>query len=315
MITDYLITGSTGSIGFAFTRTLIENKIPTTLLVRNMQKAEKLFGKQKTLEIIEGDVMDLDLLKELARKKKFIFHGVNYPYDQWEGNLKRATQNLIEAAAVNKATIIFPGNIYEFGNVKEISDESVPKPTTKKGQIRLELFQILKLAAESGKCRVIYMRLPDFYGPNVVNGLIIRVFGHAVKNKTMNWLIRSDIPHQFVYTPDAAGLMLEICKNESRPDFTLYNYASYLYPSINDLAKKIAKQTGGPSKVQNLPKFVMNIMGWFMPVMKELKENFYLFENAVVLNDDKVRKDYKDFKHTSEEDSIKQTLDWFRTNT
>jgi len=314
MKSKYLVLGSTGSIGYAFTKTLIDNKIQTTILVRNKEKAVKLFGNTDILKIIEGDILDLSGLKEISKDKEFIFHGINYPYDQWVGNMPTATENIIEAASQNKATIIFPGNIYEFGNVKEITDDMVPNPTTKKGRIRLQLFDVLKSAAEKDKCKVVFMRLPDFFGPNVMNGLITRIFGHAVKNKTMNWLIRSDIPHQFVYTPDAAGLMYQICEQKDRPNFVLYNYGGFVLPSVNALAQEIAKQTGGPSKMQNLPKFVMNIMALFMPVMKEMKENYYLFENSVNLNDDKIRAAFREFKHTSFEQAIIETLDWFREN-
>ena len=79
---------------------------------RSKQKTIKLFDNTDLLEIIEGDVMDLELLKEISNNKKYIFHGINYPYDQWAGNMTAATENIIEAASQNKATIIFPGNIF-----------------------------------------------------------------------------------------------------------------------------------------------------------------------------------------------------------
>jgi hypothetical protein len=37
-----------------------------------------------------------------------IFHGINYSYEAWKGNMQQATQNVIEAASLNKAQIIFP---------------------------------------------------------------------------------------------------------------------------------------------------------------------------------------------------------------
>ncbi len=311
----YLILGATGSIGYAFARTLIDQKIPFTVLVRDKKKITALLGEPGHMEIVEGDAMDAGLLKSLAEGKEFIFHGINYPYDKWEENMPRVTGYLIEAAAQNKATIIFPGNIYEFGNARNITEETVPQPTTKKGRIRLKLFEMLKSAAEEKKCKVIFLRLPDFFGPNVVNGLTERIFGHAVKEKPINWLIRSDVPHQFVYTPDAAALMLKICEKKDRPAFSLYNYCSYTVPSFDHFAGIIARQAGSPDKVQNLPKFVMNIMGWFMPVMRELKENFYLFENNVNLIDDKIRNDFPEFSHTPLEEAVKETLEWFgKTN-
>ncbi|MEJ2593949.1 MAG: NAD-dependent epimerase/dehydratase family protein [bacterium] len=307
----YLILGATGSIGYAFARTLVDQKIPFTTLVRDRKKMTTLLGEPAIMEIAEGDAMNTALLKSLAEGKEFIFHGVNYPYDKWEENMPRVTANLIKAAAQNQATIIFPGNIYEFGNARDITEETVPHPTTKKGRIRLKIFEMLKNAAEEKKCKVIFLRLPDFFGPNVVNGLTERIFGHAVKKKAINWLIRSDIPHQFVYTPDAAALMLNICQKKDRPEFILYNYCSYTVPSFGHFAEIIAGQAGSPAKVQNLPKFIINIMGWFVPVMRELKENFYLFENNVNLIDDKIRADFPEFRHTPLEEAVNETLEWF----
>ena len=117
-----------------------------------------------------------------------------------------------------------------------------------------------------------------------------------------------------VNTPDATALMYQLCQDEKRPDFTLYNYGGFILPTVNEFAQEISRQTGGPSKVQNLPKFVMNIMALFMPVMKELKENYYLFENSVNLNDEKIRKTFPDFRHTSFEQAVSETLTWFKEN-
>lgn len=314
METTHLVLGATGSIGYAFAKTLLENETPVTILVRNKEKALKLFGNTTLVEIIEGDAMDVNQLNKVAADKQFIFHGVNYPYDKWEKNMEQVTRNVINAVTPNKATILFPGNIYEYGNVAQITEDMVPEPTTKKGLIRLSLFNLLKSAAKEGKCKVIFMRLPDFFGPNVTNGLIKPVFGNAAKKKAINWLINADIPHQFVYTPDAARLMYLICKKKDVRDFTNYNYGGYVFSSLKELAKQISIITNGPDKVNVLPKWIMNTMALFMPVMKELKENYYLFENNVELVDKKVLNDYPGFDKTPVDVAIKETIDWFGKN-
>lgn len=314
MKTDYLVLGATGSIGYAFTQKLLDEKIPVTILVRNKARALKLFGDNELQVILESDAIDLQKLKEIAIDKKFIFHGINYPYNKWEENMEKVTKNVIESAGQNKTTIIFPGNIYEFGNVRQITEDMVPVPTTKKGMIRLRLFDLLKASAESGKCKVIFIRLPDFYGPNVTNGLIKPVFGNAAKKKAINWLVNADIPHQFVYTPDAARLMYLLCKKKDLLDFTNYNYGGRVFSSVKNLAKQISQITNGPDKVNVLPKWLMNIMALFMPVIKELKENYYMFENNVELIDKKVRKDIPEFVETPADVTLKQTIDWFKEN-
>jgi nucleoside-diphosphate-sugar epimerase len=315
MTSKHLVLGSTGSIGFAYANELLKNNIPLTVLVRNKEKAEKLFGKNPLIEIIVGDATDRNKLKEISKEKEIIFHGINYPYPLWEKNMELVTGNVIEAAGVNHATIIFPGNIYEFGNISEISDDTVPNPVTKKGKIRLKLHDLLQAAAESNICHVIFLRLPDFFGPNVTNGLVMPIFGNAAKKKAMSYLINAGIPHQFVFTPDAARLMFQLSLKKNIPAFTQYNYASFVVPSFNDFAKEIAAIGGGPSKVKVMPKWLIIALALFIPVLKELKENFYLFENNVMLNDEKVRKLMPEFHDTEMKAMIKETLDWFRKNT
>ena len=63
MKTKYLILGATGSIGFAFAQEIIKQKTPVTLLVRNKEKAIKLFGTSEFVELQEGDVMDIGVLR------------------------------------------------------------------------------------------------------------------------------------------------------------------------------------------------------------------------------------------------------------
>ena len=81
MTSKYLVLGATGSIGYAFTKVLIDQKIYTTIIVRNTTKAKSRFGESEFLEIIEGDALDENLVKTTAADKQFIFHGINYPYD------------------------------------------------------------------------------------------------------------------------------------------------------------------------------------------------------------------------------------------
>lgn len=313
---NYLVLGATGSIGFAFTRELLSKGLNVTILVRNKQKAKALFDNNELLEIVEGDVTDLAKLKEAALDKDLIFHGINYPYQLWDKFMKPVTQNIIEAAQQNRVTILFPGNIYPFGNVPhEITEESIPTPSTKKGLIRLELNEMLKAATDDGGIKVIVMRLPDFFGPNVTNGLIEPIFGNASKKKPMEWLINADIPHQFVYTLDAAKLFFLLSEKSKLPNYYLINYGGEVVPSLKSFGLLIGKVSGGADKVKVIPKFLLSILAWFVPVVKELKENFYQFENTIQIDDSKIKSLFPDFKATSMEDAIRETIQWFKNNT
>jgi len=47
----------------------------------------------------------------------------------------------------------------------------------------------LQEATDTGHCSVINFRLPDFWVPNVTNGLIKPLFGNAARGKSMTWMV------------------------------------------------------------------------------------------------------------------------------
>ena len=83
MNSKYLIIGANGAIGFAFTKAIQEAGETATLLVRNRIDVTEKLGDLTGLTIVEGDVNDTDLLKNIATGVSFVFHGANVSYEHW----------------------------------------------------------------------------------------------------------------------------------------------------------------------------------------------------------------------------------------
>lgn len=310
---NFLVLGATGSIGYAFANLLLAQQEQVTILVRDRDKAIQLFGTPAGLTIVQGDAQNKAPLIELGRRATHIFHGINYPYDKWQGNMERVTQHVIEAAAPNKATILFPGNVYNYGNTSTpIKEDSPMQPNTKKGALRVRLEQMLKEAAQQGHCRVLVLRLPDFWGPNVMNEGIAPIFKAALKGEAMPWLYRNDIPHQLVYTPDAARAFYQLLQLQASATYEVYNFGGEVVPSIKAWQQQIAEAAGTTPKYKLHSKWLFKTLGLFMPVMREIAEMGYLWENTILLNDDKLRRALPDLKLTPMPQAIANTLDWFR---
>ena len=310
----YLVLGATGGMGYAFTCELLNNGIETDILVRDREKAVKLFHQNPLLNIHIGDVRNAGTIENAATGMDVIFHGINFPYQHWYKLMKPVTERIIEAARQNGSTILFPGNIYAYGNINEpITEDTQPEPTTRKGRLRLELESMLKAATIDGRCRVINLRLPDFWGPNVTNGLIKPLFGNAAQGKPMIWIIRADVPHQFVYTPDAARLFYILSLEADFPSYYVLNYGGEVLPSIASLAKEISQEAGSPDRLKVYSKTTLKMLGWFVPVVRELKENIYQFENCIVLDDSRIRSQYPEWKETKFRDALAETISWYRS--
>lgn len=309
---QFLVLGGTGSIGYAFTQELLQHQEQVTLLVRNRQKAQKLFGQRPTLQLVEGDAQDSNLLKRLGETATHIFHGVNYPYEEWQNNMPRVTQSIIQAAAQNKSTVFFPGNIYNFGLIEHISEETPQQPHTQKGQLRAILEQMLQQAAEQGKCRVINLRMPDFWGPNVMNEGIAPVFKAALQGRAMPWLYRNDIPHQLVYTPDAGRIFYSFVQQPPEAPYAVFNLAGEVVPSIKQWQAQIAEVAGTKATHKVYPGWLFKAVGLFSKKMRELHEMRYLWQNTLLLHDEKLRRYLGPITYTPMRQAIASTLQWHR---
>ncbi|MCZ4318381.1 NAD(P)H-binding protein [Aequorivita viscosa] len=315
MNTKHLVLGATGGIGFSYTAELLSHNIQTTILVRDKEKAIKLFNNNPLLEVIVGDVNNLGHLKEISANKEFIFLGINVPYQLWETQMEPIISNVIIAAKLNKATILFPENNYAFGKVDNpITESTLPQPSTKKGKLRLSLVNHLKKAAERNDCKVIIIRLPDFFGPNVTNALMKQIFLEAIHNKPIKWLINDAIPHQFAFTPDISKYFHRLTLETDLPNFFLINYSGITVSSMNHFSEKISAIQGNPKKVKVAPKFLLNMNALFDSEVRELKENFYQFENSILLVDDPLKNRYPEIKETTLDTALKITLDWYKKN-
>lgn len=309
----YVVLGATGSIGYAFTEVLLSKGIRTDILVRDKKRAEDLFDKNPLLNIHVGDISRGPGLNRICEDAGFIFHGINYPYHRWDPAMRDATRQVISAASPGRATILFPGNIYSFGNTHVPIKEGIrPQPVTRKGKLRLEIEDMLENATVLGGCKVINLRLPDFWGPNVTNGLIRPLLGNAARGKPMQWMIRTDIPHQFAYTPDAAALFFRLSTEPGLPAYAEYNYGGTTVSSVRDFAHHISRVAGSPYKLRTLSKNTLNLIGLLVPEVKEIRELYYQFENSILLDDAKLRSLFPGWKETGPEEAISETIRWFR---
>ncbi len=323
-----LVLGATGGIGYAITNSLLARHWPVTILVRNRAKAATLFAATPLLTIVEGDAQDAAKVDALAGSADFIVHAINYPYHQWFGRMESVTRHVIESAKprpdrilVGPATIVFPGNVYNFGNTRQpIRPDSRPAPCTRKGQLRVELEAMLQQAADAGQCRVLTVRLPDFWGPNVLNEGIRPVFLGALTGKPMPWLLNADIPHQSVYTPDAGEVTVRLMEQQwterlTSPNeisaYRVWNYGGTTLSSMRSWFHQIMQITGKPSTVWVYPHWLFWVLGLVNPVMREVKEMLYLYENTILLDDRDTLTALPDFHPTPMDQALRDTLRWF----
>jgi nucleoside-diphosphate-sugar epimerase len=125
--------------------------------------------------------------------------------------------------------------------------------------------------------------------------------------KKANWMSSAAFKHSFTYTPDA-GKATAILGNTTNA----YNQVWHLPTTSNPLTGKewieaIAKELGVKPNYQNVPKFLVRILGLFVPIMKEMVEMMYQYDCDYVFDSSKFEKRF-DFKPTPYPDGIKEVI-------
>ena len=315
MPNKYLIIGATGAIGHAFATALQEAGEQATLLVRDRRKAIANFADTRGFTVVEGDVNDTALLKSIAEGTEFILHGANASYEHWAAAMPVMTQSVIEAAEHAGATVIFPGNNYNFGQTDQPISEITPfNPSAPLGKVRIDLEKMLQRATDQGRILTLVVRMAEIWGPNVTNKQFAPIFENALKGKAMPWLISTEPAQQLLYAPDAGRAMVALTQERERNAYEVVNIGGTLVPSVQSWLEQIADVAKVPAKISVAPKLMVSALGRVIPVMREVASLSYKYETTVILNDAKFRRAHPDFVQTPMREAIAETLAWFKAH-
>ena len=83
--------------------------------------------------------------------------------------------------------------------------------------------------------------------------------------------------------------------------------------TIRQFITLVGEELGYPLKLQLAPKFLIKILGWFNPIMREIPEMLYQFEEPFILDHGKFTQTFGG-QPTPLKQAIKETIEWFRKN-
>ena len=314
-----LVLGASGGFGGAVARELLARGRRVRALVRDREKAERVFTRKYGLELVEGDAESADTVAGAATDCSVIVHGINLPFHHWRLRLRTVTDNVAAAARSSGATILFPGNVFGFGpqTDRPLSESAEMVPTAHKGELRVELEDALRQSAESGETRTIVLRAGDYFGPTVRNGLVNPIFANAARAKTMRLLGSPDVAHQWAYAPDLARLAVELIDATDRlAPFEIVHFAGHVAERQGEFVRLVAVRAGHPELAMALiPWWLFQVAGVFDKSIKEVLELRYLWDTAVILDDPRRRALFPGFLETPIEEAIDATVDSYRDTT
>jgi len=314
-LAKHLIVGATGGLGWAVAKSLIEKGEEARAFVRNRAKTEVIFSDLPQVEIVEGNASKIDDIENSVKGCSTLFYCVNVPYEQWEESARELLKISIEAAVKHNLKLIFPGNVYVYGHSQTLTvKEHHPFDAhTKKGKIRIEMERMLSIAAEEKGLNYTIVRMPDFYGPFVINGFYDKMFKNALEGKTIQWYGALDVPIEFIYIEDAGEAMVTVGLSPKSDGGKAFNVPGHSITTPREFLNEIARQGWKNSKVKTVKSSAFfSFAGLFNSSAREFKEMIYLKKERFILDGTLYKFTFGTVPATPYPLGIKKTLRWLR---
>lgn len=308
------LVGAAGAMGRAVGQALAERGKSFRVIGRSAAALEKSVRGLPGVERVSWSPDDATSVRAAVRGLDTLIYLVGVPYHQFQLHPVVMRQTLAGAIAEGVQRMLLVGTVYPYGmpRTARVAEDHPREPHTFKGRMRKEQEDLLLEADAAGKIRGTVLRLPDYYGPDIEKSFVHGAFVAALQGGKANLIGPIDTPHEFIYVPDAAPVLLDLA---DRPEAygRWWHLGGPGTITQREFATKVFAGVGRAPKIRVAGKNTLRVMGLFNPLMRELIEMNYLQSTPVVLDDSAIQKLLGPVKKTSYDEGIRKTLEAMRS--
>jgi nucleoside-diphosphate-sugar epimerase len=262
-----------------------------------------------------ADVTDHEAATDAAKGASVVYQCLNAPYNRWPEMFPQLQGGVMAAAERTGALLVSLENLYGYGPAggKPITEDLPLAATTVKGRTRAAMTAELLAAAHAGRVRLAIGRASDFFGAGVTQGSTLgdRVFGNALAGRRADFIGNPDLPHTYSYVPDiAAGLAT--LGTDPRAAGQVWHLPGPQTVTTRELLDLVAREVGHPVGIRTVNKLGLRVLGLTKPMLRELAETYYQFDEPFVLDTSKYEAAFGT-PGTPLATAIAATVDWYRT--
>ena len=283
------IIGAGGAIGIPLAGELKKYSTRIRLAGRNPQKVNE------TDELMPVDVTDLSQIEKAVAGSQIVYVTIGFKYDLkvWQRTWPPFMQEVINACKKHNSKLVFFDNMYLYARdaVPFMTEDSPVQPPAKKGEVRALINKMIMDESEKSDLNALIARSADFYGPDNRNSAMnIMIVHNLLKGKKVQVFGDADKIHTYTYTPDAAKATAIL---GNTPD--AFNQVWHVPTTKEKLTNRnwidlIAGEIGTEAKIQQVPAWMVKLLGLLIPVMREFPEMIYQNEQDYVFDSSKFEK-------------------------
>ena len=269
-----LVTGGAGFIGSHLCERLVKDGHSVTV-IDNFSTGQAsnliLLEGQPNFELIEGSILDTEILKPLIDNADYVFHLaaavgvfniVNNPLASLLTNI-RGTENVLEAALATKKPVLLTSSSEVYGknisdSLKESDDRILGSPVTLRWSYSEAKAIDESLAYAYFVEKQLETRIVRFFntvGPRQLGayGLVVpRFVRSAITDAPITIYGNGNQTRCFAHVYDVIDAVIAIAFAENTIGKVI-NIGNNFEISINDLAQKIIAETGSQSEIVYVP--------------------------------------------------------------
>lgn len=201
---SHVVLGATGVVGRETTAALSAAGLPGIAASRSGAPSAHATSRSVDLTDAPAVIRALE-----AADVAYLTAGLPYTTRAWRTGWPRILRNTIDACVATGTHLVYFDNVYAYGSAGQPMTESTPiRPSSRKGQVRAALLDLLDTAAREQGLVVTVGRAADFYGPGATTSVFnafaidrIRVGAAPI------WLFDATLPHSMTYTPDIGAAL------------------------------------------------------------------------------------------------------------
>ncbi|GMQ24310.1 NAD(P)H-binding protein [Algoriphagus sp. oki45] len=285
----HVLLGANGNIGNAISQELFSKGIPVRQVSRNPKKVNE------NDQLAQADLLNAQQVAQAVKGAEVVYlcAGITYSAKIWERDWPVIMRNTLDACISEKCRFIFFDNMYALdpNQVGHLTEETPMNPQSRKGKVRKQILEMLWKEVGEKRLQAMVVRAGDFYGPEAKNSFLHELVINRVKaGKNPQWTYAGDKRHAFTYIPDAGKATAFLAQQESAWNQTWNLPTDPSYPSAQEVTQMLNDRLGKNTKLSVMPGFLVWLLGWFIPPLKEVRELKYQTAEDYRLDSSKLEK-------------------------
>jgi dTDP-D-glucose 4,6-dehydratase len=170
----------------------------------------------------------------------------------------------------------------------------------------------LLAAHQAGRLRATLARASDFFGPEALGSMMgERVLPKVLAGRKVSLLGALDTPHHMGYMPDVAMTLVAIATDE-RAWGKAWHVPNDAPRTQRQMIEALAVAAATSVKVGSLPSGVVRTLGTLVPMLRELRETRYQFDQPWIVDSSLTEQTFG-LAATPFDVAINETVGWWRT--